>query len=506
MTFTLILKFLQGRSGTRIYVLFLILLLISIYEVLFAFSLIPYFSFIIFGALPNLSLLESVSQISSSGIHALFWFFVVFRLAVQSLQAYIVSWIVYNVMSLGIKKSFRHFLLSVTDGSDEARIIVKDNEFISMYVAFPVVNIIFEEGVLLFAGVAMLVFYPIAILMFILFIMCIAPLIFYARLLQRKYSNLRVEYDSKVFREISSFISNKRFISTLQLSDKASTLVGNLTEKLKVAYSNQYIVQILSKNFLEAFVLVYLAFVIFFANTIEQTLLFIIFTIFLRMAQSATRLQMHIQTLQFGSESLHNYIKKLSEESKELEEIVFLVEDIDQYWRVKNIRNNKTIFLKKNNIYRLSGPSGSGKSTILNSIDSSLVQQKYVSYRFVPQFTSLRAGTLEDLDSFYSVDQATIDIDSFLLDELKVKDADLYRELDVISKTISGGEAQKLICRVLYNNNSKLLIVDELFSNLAFDQEEKLLLLLKKKFETIIYTSHKATIEAALEISVDELK
>lgn len=505
MTFGRSFKFIQGRLGKRLFPISLILFLISIYEVLFAFSLIPYFSFLIFGELPVLPIFDKLAWVSDQGIHVMFWFLVLLRFCVQSLQAFIVSHVVYNVMSLGIHKSFQHFIFSLTDGNDEARIIVKDNEFLSMYVAFPFVNIISECGVLAFATVAMLIFYPAAIALVTLFVMCILPLMFYNRLLQRKYSALRVEYDIKVFKEIASLITNKRFISTLLLNAKANSLIINLTEKLKSAYSKQYTVQILSKNLIEVFVLIFLATVIVASSTLDQSVLFIIFTIFLRMAQSATRLQMHVQTLQFGSESLQNYTNKVNENAGGPQEITFKVEENKAQWRIENIRNGKSVYLNKNKIYRLVGPSGSGKSTILNSLDSSLYHQKFTKYRFAPQFTTLRAGTLSELDQFYKVSQKDTNLDLFLLSELKIKDVGINRDLDVITKTISGGEAQKLISRVLYDNGTKLLIADELFSNLPLDQEEKLLLLLKKNFDTIIYTSHKSTISDASELTIDEL-
>tara|TARA_B100000965_G_scaffold164206_1_gene136698 strand:+ start:13388 stop:15085 length:1698 start_codon:yes stop_codon:yes gene_type:complete len=214
-------------------------------------------------------------------------------------------------------------------------------------------------------------------------------------------------------------------------------------------------------------------------------------------------------------DSIHyNLPETINKEITFNSKIVF--DNVNFYYKEKNILNNINISIDKNSTVAIEGSSGSGKTTFLNILTGLLIPtsgkilidneeinlsdlkwQKKIGY--VSQSTHLLDDTIKGNIAF---GENTEDINEALLQEsVKKAELDLFIEnlpqkLDTVvgerGAKISGGQAQRIGLARAFYNTPEILILDEPTNSLDRENEIKIVNTLKKLKNkiTIIIVSH----------------
>lgn len=185
------------------------------------------------------------------------------------------------------------------------------------------------------------------------------------------------------------------------------------------------------------------------------------------------------------------------------------------YNNIDNIFKNINLYIKKGNNYLIYGKSGNGKSTFikillkyienykgsisinninLKDIDKDIIRN---SISYISQNEILFSDTIKNnivlgrniKDNEYNEIIKICKVDN-IIDKKRLRNNFLLEENGF---NLSGGERQKIIlARGLIKNNN-ILILDEVLSEIGFDEEKEILKGIFKKYEkkTIIYISHK---------------
>lgn len=257
---------------------------------------------------------------------------------------------------------------------------------------------------------------------------------------------------------------------------------------------------------------------------------------FIRLMPSFNRILYSIQLISFSKatidliskEASDQFTHKLSEDyKKELIQSISFNNNIVlknlffNYNENSPVLKNINITIKKNTLVAITGKSGSGKSTLINIILGLLKNQKgsiEVDNRdihkeklvkswqrklgYVPQSIFLNDDTIRKNIAFGIADDL---IDEKKID-MSVKSSKVVEFLDNLPEKkntiigekgskLSGGQIQRIgIARALYNN-PELLILDEATNALNSDIEDQIFksLLDIKRFTTVIIVSHRET-------------
>ena len=303
-------------------------------------------------------------------------------------------------------------------------------------------------------------------------------------------------------------------------------------------FSKQEIVKKIPRMFLEVFLIVLISMLIIFSTSdrdgIEDLIPFlsIIGVISIRLLPAFSGLNSIISAKEFSLPSFLNYKNVISELNKNaskkiisnynLDEKIISIDKLSlknisfKYSDEKNLLENISIDLKKNEIFGIFGKSGSGKSTLIEIISGLIEpnsgeiiinekiklndQLDYVQSRigYVPQETILMNDTLIN-NICLGLENEEIDHSSLnnVLNITELKEV-VYNFKDNINTKIgdsgikfSGGQRQRIaIARALYLN-PEVIILDEATSALDKNAEDKILKIIQNlKDKIIVIISH----------------
>ncbi len=303
-------------------------------------------------------------------------------------------------------------------------------------------------------------------------------------------------------------------------------------------FSKQEIVKKIPRMFLEVFLIVLISLLIIFSTSdrdgIEDLIPFlsIIGVISIRLLPAFSGLNSIISAKEFSLPSFLNYKNVISELNKNaskkiisnynLDEKIISIDKLSlknisfKYSDEKNLLENISIDLKKNEIFGIFGKSGSGKSTLIEIISGLIEpnsgeiiinekiklndQLDYVQSRigYVPQETILMNDTLIN-NICLGLENEEIDHSSLnnVLNITELKEV-VYNFKDNINTKIgdsgikfSGGQRQRIaIARALYLN-PEVIILDEATSALDKNAEDKILKIIQNlKDKIIVIISH----------------
>ncbi len=244
-----------------------------------------------------------------------------------------------------------------------------------------------------------------------------------------------------------------------------------------------------------------------------------------RIIPSFNKTMQSTQTLKFLKPAIKNINDVLKIEHKKIKSIKIKLKDKIELknFSFKYQNTEKIIFkdcnlkIYKKDLIAIKGESGSGKSTLINIIlgylkpnrgniyidDKKFLKNQTFKFNvgYVPQTPTLLDENLKenilfgrdyDRDRFEKI-VSTCNLKKFNKSNSKIKN----RELGERGKSVSGGQRQRImIARALYDD-PEIIIFDEFSSSLDSENEEKILLNLKKilKNKTVIFITHSKKVE-----------
>lgn len=388
------------------------------------------------------------------------------------------------------------------------------------------------EIILLFVLSAYLLLINFKITISIFFVVTLVGLIIYLIFKNKikQWSELRVNMTAKYLKVlIQTFNSIKEifvFKKKKEISDKHDT------QKLEILKLNKdfSFVNIIPKPILEmvVFAILILTIIIFSKTENFFSYLTLYIVVLLRIYPAITRIIVHFQSFYFRLPSFKVIKKDFSlDNDKKNKNLIqldknFLKSEIKgeglffQYGD-KKIINNLNFQLKVGKIYGIVGPSGSGKSTLLDILmglkkqnsgkiifdDKEINSELYNWFNivgYVPQNAYLYDETiLENIGFGIKKDQINLDQVNYSVDKSNLRDFvnSLPDGLNTIvgekGVRISGGQIQRIsIARALYHN-PKLLILDEVTSQLDDKTENHIIkdLEILKRDKLILFVTHK---------------
>jgi ATP-binding cassette, subfamily B, bacterial PglK len=314
----------------------------------------------------------------------------------------------------------------------------------------------------------------------------------------------------------------------------------------------------LPRYFYEIFAMIIFMLILFIFNFQAKssdyivTILAIYMVSLLRLLPSLNKISIEIMNLKFRLPALRLVLEefsnnfKLNNVNSELTNIykkeTFKVDKISlknisfKYDQTKNVLENFSIEINKNDFIGISGRSGKGKSTLLNIItglinptigylkinDQSIEGQSELLklYQSKIGYVSQKTFILDDtLEKNITMNSHKLNIDQKFLNKIiaecqitelndSIDKNNIYKFGEMGSK-LSGGQVQRIgIARSLYNN-PEILILDEPTSSLDSATENKIIDLINSfKFKkTIILISHKSELlsECNKLINLDDL-
>lgn len=402
-----------------------------------------------------------------------------------------------------------------------------------------VVEIFIVSGIILlliFSNIktTFVLFFSIIIITYIFYKLYKKKLTFYGKQKQL-YEGLRIKLLNEIFGSIKDVI----------IRDKQFEFLKKFRENYdKVLQSRIYqsITKALPKIWIELILVLSVSGILYFSiltnvkliNHLPQITFLAV--CFIRLMPSFNRILYAIQLISFSKATIDlinnevsdqhpknilNNFQKQNEKKLDYTKNIVLKNLSFNYENQSLILDNIDVTIKKNTLVAITGKSGSGKSTLINIIlgllknqrgsvlvddinihELELIKSWQKKIGYVPQSIFLNDDTIRNNIAF--------GIDSNLVDEKKIdtsikfsKVTEFINDLPQKKNTIigekgsklSGGQVQRIgIARALYNK-PELLVLDEATNALNSDIEEQIFksLLDIKKFTTVIIVSHRET-------------
>lgn len=432
----------------------------------------------------------------------------------------------YETIGVALYKSIAERYVEKSDPIEVARSSIKDVDFITHYLTFPLVSVLTETLTAILLIIYILSAAPeLMLYLFILFCTS-APAILLARKKQKVFSKKRSKNELDLYRIGADLIRERILLKSLNAFESVIKRIDYFISEISQAYQGQYTVQNGARLIVEAFSIFLIIIQLYFLSNKGYEVNFIIGVIFvqLRLFMSASRVVGTFQTINFGLESLPrfdgiNLQNKSSSDEKPLRAQGVVPNENELKKLITITKNNRKLDIcgRKGDVIRVLGQSGSGKSTLLRLLQKEQLEpdekvqiklegneeiNNSFSILYVSQTTRPFNASIADNITLFS---ENIDANRLKMVKTLVKlpDSDFKdnRVVDSELRTISGGEGQRLIVATLMYHAGDILVIDEGFANLPLSEEHYLLNLLRKKF-MVIYTTHKESLPNASEISI----
>ena len=421
--------------------------------------------------------------------------------------------------------------LSIKDNtSDYHRLVLIDVSMVSTSI-YQTINIVSESTIIIGSIVILLYYEPFLLSLFIFFSILIYFL--YKLLLKNRiiqWGNLRKINDTNRRKYLNDLLHTNTFAKLLGLKNISYTKFSNSNNSTLNFYQLREMWNELPRGFLELIAIIFIIIIFSYLIINDQEIINIIpilslFTLAsLKIIMSINRLIIAFNQIFFAKVSIskienhlsNNFIapkksKLINLKNLSFENIYFNYEDN------KNVLNNLSFNINKNEFIGIKGKSGSGKTTLIHLITGLLnpktgkilinkkfqYNNKKLNFGLVSQKPFILNDTLKRNIAF--------GLDDKKINELKVKKLVKMMKLDDLTDSspeglnyliaenasnISLGQAQRIsIARCLYFNPD-VLIFDEPTSSLDKKNENSIFDILKKlkNKKTIILVSHNRNI------------
>lgn len=432
----------------------------------------------------------------------------------------------YKTIGVVLYKSVTERYVEKSDPIEVARSSIKDVDFITHYLTFPLVSVLTEILTATLLIIYILSTAPGVLLYLFILFFASAPALYFARKKQKAYSKTRSANELDLFRLGTDLVRERMLLKSLNAFQSVIKRVEYFFSEISRAYQGQYSVQNAARLIVEAFSIYLILIELSFLSNEGRSVEFIISVIFiqLRLFMSASRVAGTVQTINFGLESLPkfegiNFQSKTASDKKLLEAQGVSPMKNNSKISISLRKNNRKLDIcgKKGDVIRVLGQSGSGKSTLLRilakeQLDSdekvqiiigdSEENENRLSILYVSQTTRPFNASIAENITLFS-DQINTEHLKAVKSLVKLSNSDFKdnRVVDSELRTISGGEGQRLIIATLMYHGGDIVVIDEGFANLPTTEEHYLLTLLRDKF-MVIYTTHKESHPNASETAI----